>query len=153
MNKLQQKEKGAGFDNTWLVLASLFFSGSPVKGRTRFQKTIFLLKEVYGIPFDFDFKPYYYGPYSEQLSNAVSLLTALKLVEEHAEYLGMGITRYHYQITEKGKRYSEILQKSVKGDTLKTLRKLRNGVAEIGKLKTPELISKAKSLIRNQQVQ
>jgi len=141
-------EKEAGTDKILLILASLFYNNNSIRGRTKFQKIIFLLKEKYGISFDFEFKPYYYGPYSEELSDTLSLLTALKFLEEHAEHLGMGITRYDYRLTERGRRYFEMAQKDSRENTRKVIREIRKDIAQVNVLPTPELISKAKSLMK-----
>lgn len=144
-----KEEKGASTDKILLILASLFYNDSPIRGRTRFQKIVFLLKEKYGISFDFEFKPYYYGPYSEELSDTLSLLTALKFLEEHAEHFGMGMTRYDYRLTERGRRYFEAAQKDSKENTQKIISKIRKDIAQVNTLPTPELVSNAKSLMKS----
>lgn len=144
-----REEKGVAADKILLILASLFYSDSSIRGRTRFQKIVFLLKEKYGISFDFEFKPYYYGPYSEELSDTLSLLTALKFVEEDAEYLGMGITRYDYQLTQRGKRYFEAAQRDAREGTRRIIKKLGKDIMRVSLLPTPELISKAKALMKS----
>jgi len=142
-------EKGdKTLDNILLILASLFFHKKPIKGRTRFQKTIFLLKKKYRIPFDLNFIPYYYGPYSEELADLTSLLRALKLVEETTEYLGIGMIRYNYQLTEKGKKYFKRFQKNVGRETRGSIKELGKSVLEVSMLPTPDLISISKSLLK-----
>ena len=143
-----REEKGRTGDKILPLLASLFYYNSPIRGRTRFQKIVFLLKEKYGISFDFEFKPYYYGPYSEELSDTLSLLTALKLVEEDTEHLGVGITRYDYRLTEKGKKYFEIAQKEAREDTTLIIKKIRRDIIRVSGLQTPELVSRAKALMK-----
>jgi uncharacterized protein YwgA len=136
-------------DNILLILASLNFCKKPIKGRTRLQKMIFLLKEENGIPFDFEFRPYFYGPYSEQLSDFVHLLNALNLVEEETEYLGTGIVRYNYILTEKGKEYYMMFKEKAEKESEDVIEKLEKGVKAVCKLPTPELISKSKSIMRS----
>jgi uncharacterized protein YwgA len=145
---MQGKEKGATPNNILLILGSLSFYGKPIEGRTRLQKMAFLLKNKYGFPLNFDFKPYYYGPYSEELSDLVSLLRALGLAEEKTDYFGLGKIRYDYVLTEKGKEYFEKFSKASGKDTKQTIRKLRGCISELSLLSTPELISEAKSLMK-----
>jgi uncharacterized protein YwgA len=55
--------------------------GRKVVGRTRLQKTIKLLQRV-GLPTDYDYVLFFYGPYSEGLKSDLGLLEVLELVEE-----------------------------------------------------------------------
>jgi uncharacterized protein YwgA len=145
-------EKGEGkkiSDNVLLVLASMAFYKKPIEGRTRFQKIVYLLKKKFQMPFDFNFKPYYYGPYSEELSDLITFLTALKLVEEKTDYFGKGIIRYNYELTDKGKRYCEKFKESADRETLDDIKKLRKVVSELRTFPTARLISEAKSLMKN----
>jgi uncharacterized protein YwgA len=132
-----------------LLLATLSYNDKPIRGRTRFQKMIFLLKEKYKVPFSFKFKPYYYGPYSDDFADILSLLKALNLTEEKAEYVGVGATRYNYQLTDKGQKYVCRFIESAEGHEQEILRNLENDIREINQLQTPELISKAKALMAN----
>lgn len=143
----EEKEREI-LDNIFLVLSSLFLHKLPIKGRTRFQKTVFLLKRKYGIPFDFKFVPYYYGPYSEELAELISFLLALRLVKETTEYFGVGVVRYNYELTEKGKEYFAIFKKNAKRETLRAIQKLENKISKINTLSTPDLILESKSLMR-----
>jgi len=147
MRRKEKKEHVS--DNIMLILASLFFHKKPIKGRTRFQKTIFLLQRNYGVPFDFNFRPYYYGPYSEELSDMVFLLRALNFVEETTDYLGMGIIRYNYQLAEKGKKYFKMLENNAERDTRKTITNLEKKILKVSKLSTPDLISRSKLLVKS----
>lgn len=55
--------------------------GRKVVGRTRLQKTIKLLQRV-GLPTDYDYVLFFYGPYSEGLKSDLGLLEVLDLVQE-----------------------------------------------------------------------
>ena len=149
MTLLERGERKKISDNVLLVLASMAFYKKPIEGRTRFQKIVYLLKKKSQIPFDFNFKPYYYGPYSEELSDLITFLTALKLAEEKTDYLGKGIIRYNYELTDKGKRYFEKFKESADRETLNDIKKLRKVVSELRTFPTAKLISEAKSLMRN----
>jgi uncharacterized protein YwgA len=132
-----------------LLLATIAFNNKPIRGRTRFQKMIFLLKEKYKVPFSFKFKPYYYGPYSDDFAEILSLLKALNLTEEKAEYIGAGATRYNYQLTDKGQKYVCKFKENAGVEDREVLVELERDVLEINQLQTPELISKAKALMAN----
>jgi uncharacterized protein YwgA len=112
-----------------------------VQGRTRFQKTVCLLKYKYQIPFSFNFKSYYYGPYSEELADTLSLLQGTNLVEEVSEPINEGIVRYSYKLTERGEN---IIKSTSSTADRKFLSKMKKDIEEIQKIRTPELIALAK---------
>jgi uncharacterized protein YwgA len=145
---MRRKEKEDRPDNILLVLGSMLFYGKPIEGRTRLQKIVFLLKTKYGLPFDFDFKPYYYGPYSEELSDVISLLRALGFAEEKIDSLGLDKIRYDYFLTEKGKRYFEQFSRSREKNMEEVVEKLRRNISELSSCPTPKLILEAKSLMK-----
>lgn len=130
------------------LLLSLFYNRKAVKGRTRFQKTIYLLKHKYKIPFGFNFRQYYYGPYSDDLADTLSLLEAADLVKERGEMLGIDVVRYNYELTEKGQEFCRELASKVKKEVL--ARKLKESVEELHQIQTPELISLSKKIFELQ---
>jgi len=66
-----------------------------VDGRTRLQKTICLLQRL-GLPTDFSYTIFFYGPYSEDLHAESGLLKQLKIVEE--EEVQLTEDKIHYKI-------------------------------------------------------
>lgn len=69
------------------VVALVRLNGGRIVGKTRLQKTVYLLKSC-GIDLGFDFDYHHYGPYSEELSIASGDAVALKLmdIEWHNSY-------------------------------------------------------------------
>jgi hypothetical protein len=65
----------------WLAAVIAAHEGRRVLGRTRLQKTIQLLQRL-GLPTDYRFALFFYGPYSEGLVSDVRLLECLGLVRE-----------------------------------------------------------------------
>jgi uncharacterized protein YwgA len=65
-----------------------------VVGRTRLQKTIKLLQRV-GLPTDYDFVLFFYGPYSEGIMADLGLLEVLGLVVEEEHPSTHGGTPYY----------------------------------------------------------
>ncbi|HQP99835.1 MAG TPA: hypothetical protein PLY86_15370 [bacterium] len=53
-----------------------------IVGRTRLQKTIKLLQRL-GLPTDYSFMNYFYGPYSEGIQFDIGLLEEFGLIREH----------------------------------------------------------------------
>jgi uncharacterized protein YwgA len=134
-------------DDVLLVLATLFYRKGSLKGRTRFQKTVFLLKEKFDVPFTFKFRPYYFGPYSEDLTDLISVLEAVGVLDEMPQRLGIDIVRYNYKLTEKGKAYFRKFKGSAEKETLEKLEKLKENIIEINQMNTRDLISTAKALV------
>jgi uncharacterized protein len=62
------------------VTALVNLNGGRMVGKTRLQKTVYLLKEC-GIDLGFDFDYHHYGPYSEELSIASSDAVALGILK------------------------------------------------------------------------
>lgn len=56
-------------DQPTLITALINLNGGTLVGKTRLQKSVYLL-ESFGIELGFDFDYHHYGPYSEDLSNA-----------------------------------------------------------------------------------
>lgn len=56
-------------------------AGGEIVGRTRLQKVAYLL-ELAGLGVGFDFDYHHYGPYSEELADAVRVAKAFELISE-----------------------------------------------------------------------
>lgn len=65
----------------WLAGVIAAHTDRKVVGRTRLQKSIYLLQRT-GLPTDFAYSLHFYGPYSEGLNTGVRLVKQLGLVEE-----------------------------------------------------------------------
>ncbi len=89
--------------NIFLLLSMFHFTNQrKIEGRKRLQKLVCILKHGREVPFSFNFKPYYYGPYSEELTDAVDTLVGLGLLAEKKELLSSGISKYVYELTPQG---------------------------------------------------
>ncbi|TXT55446.1 MAG: hypothetical protein BAJATHORv1_40359 [Candidatus Thorarchaeota archaeon] len=115
-----------------------------IEGRTRFQKLIFLLKKEKKIHFNFEFTPYYYGPYSHELSEYIGFLVSFGLIEESRTQLSDSIDRYDYELTEKGKEFF-IQLKSKR--SLEEFESIEEYVSEIINVPTCELVTLAKEIM------
>ena len=127
-----------------LLLLLLRLYEKPIRGRTRFQKIVCVLKEKFGVPFGYNFRSYYYGPYSKELTDSLSLLQGTNLVNETTDVLGVGIVRHNYELTEKGKEMAEKIISKI--EDKKFLKEFEKNLSEIQQIPTPELISLSKKL-------
>lgn len=112
-----------------------------IEGRTRIQKEVCLLKFKSKIPFTFNYKSYYYGPYSEELSETINTLVGVKLLKEIITSVGYNSYRYDYSLTKQGEElFKRICPKS------NSLRQLRQEVKAFESIETPSLVSLAKAV-------
>ena len=67
--------------------------GRQIVGRTRLQKTVKLLQRV-GLPTNYDYVLFFYGPYSEGVKSDLGLLEVLRLVDEEPNLSADGTIYY-----------------------------------------------------------
>lgn len=95
------------------------------------------------IPFTFSFIPYYYGPYSEDLSETVDSLCGTQAIKEERKELPSGIYQYNYTIDEKGKNMLE--------NHINELGEIRRNfdttIEELREFITPDLVTLSKELL------
>ena len=99
-----------------LVILTLSYSDrGMIAGRTLLQKTLYFLNEKLGL--GIDFIPYYYGPYSAEVTEVISSLKATGIVEEKVETFSpfnFNVTfeprRYIYQLTKIGSEVASLIE-------------------------------------------
>lgn len=119
--------------------------GHRIRGRTRLQKIVFLLEEQ-GINFEYEFKPYLYGPYSATLKNNLSVLVELGMVNEESEEIefdGVVHDRYAYSLTEEGRSIAD----RIEGSFPETSRRLGELVENIQDMSTGSLVLSSKYIM------
>ena len=127
-----------------LLIAVIGLHGSETKGRTRIQKEICILKHKDKIPFGLEFKSYYYGPYSSELTSAMDTLVSTGLLEQTTTRLGVDVFRYDYVLTKQGKRLLDATEKKLKKTHPKWLSRISNRVRELDEMPIPQLVLLAK---------
>ncbi|MGE5578460.1 MAG: hypothetical protein ACM3WU_00320 [Bacillota bacterium] len=71
-----------------------------VPGRTILQKIVYFCSVI--LKLEVDYFPHYYGPYSEEVSQAVKSLSALGFISESKHMTNTGLWGYDYQLTKDG---------------------------------------------------
>jgi len=127
-----------------ILLLQMMNTHGEILGRKRLQKIVFLLKNEHKAPFSFTFRPYFYGPYSAQLSKHIDALIKHRLISERRAPVGSMIYRYDYIITEKGKEYLTTNIASL-NSAVKSI--LNDNTIEMKDEPTHFLVSKSKSLM------
>jgi uncharacterized protein YwgA len=77
----------------WLAAVIAAHEGRRVVGRTRLQKTVKLLQRL-GLPTDYRYSIFFYGPYSEGVFGDVQVLQQMGLISEQEHQSGEGATPY-----------------------------------------------------------
>lgn len=131
--------------NIFLLLTMFYFTNQKkIEGRKRLQKLVCILKHGRDIPFSYNFKPYYYGPYSEELTDTVDTLVGLGLLKEEKEILNSGIAKYVYELTPQG---NEKIEESVKNiQTGIDIEKFQALTKELESKSTEDLVLESKSV-------
>ena len=124
-----------------LLLCLFRDSGGLIEGRKRLQKIVCTMKYKNKIPFSFEFRRYFYGPYSEELADIVDSMVGTGLLKERSELLGPDIVQYIYQLSDKGK---ELAERTVNVLDKKLVTKLQKSSEEINEIPTSELVSLSK---------
>jgi len=78
-------------------------------GKIKIQKLIYFLQMVFEVPFGYDYKMHYYGPYSEELNDDLVVMQVNNIVNVEADPAGYG---YHIMPgSEKTTAMNEVLEK------------------------------------------
>lgn len=126
-------------DRYLMPLYMLYFTDGEIKGRTRFQKLIFLTKENSSPKVEITFTPLFYGPFSRDLMDTIEAHIKEGFITEAFEEGTNGII-YIYKLTDNGKSVvEESLKKGLLDDQIKT--KITEIASEFGKKPLNELIA------------
>lgn len=106
----------------WLAGVIYAHPEHQVVGRTRLQKTIRLLQRL-GLPTDYSYQLYFYGPYSDAVLSAVQLLEQLGLIEEQQQINLSGDPYYILKAHSKAeldgiKKFQKHINKMVAADAV-----------------------------------
>lgn len=127
-----------------LLITTIGLHRYGVKGRTRIQKEMCILKHRDNVSMSFDFKSYYYGPYSSELSDIIDSLVAIDLLEQSTVELGLGVYRYDYELTEQGVRLFSTIKEELKKNAPELLIELEGNVRKLEEMPIPDIVSLAK---------
>ncbi|MCC6575009.1 MAG: hypothetical protein IT462_14625 [Planctomycetes bacterium] len=100
-------------DFRWLAAVIAAHKNGEVVGRTRLQKTVWLLQRL-GLPTEYSYMIHFYGPYSEGLHAEVGLLENLGIVEESPMMTRGGEPYFVAKVTQRKGLPVEQLDERVK---------------------------------------
>jgi uncharacterized protein len=99
IEKVQKLTEEAVVDRQKKFLLEFFAGLGEVDGRTKLQKIVFLGQQELGLKKIFDFNEYYYGPYSEELTDILEQLIRsgdiIENIEMHDDYV-----KYTYHLSK-----------------------------------------------------
>jgi len=106
-------------------------------GETHIQKAAYLLRELFGVPFDFDFILYKHGPFSFELRDELSAMRSDRLIDRETQPAPYGP---RIVATERGRQLEERFQRTMSryGDYVEWVvnRVGDRGVVELERLAT-----------------
>ncbi|MFH1418082.1 MAG: hypothetical protein ABII12_07360 [Planctomycetota bacterium] len=99
------------------VHLALFAIGGEVKGKTKLQKTVFFLGIMTNHLDDLGYRPHFYGPYSNDVAEAIGRLKAIGFVDQNIvgggsmDERGFERRRYDYRLSDDGRMIAEAKKK------------------------------------------
>jgi len=127
-----------------LLIAFFGSYNSKVRGRTRIQKDVCILKYRDKIPFNFEFESHYYGPYSSELADTINTLVAAGLLKQNVTRLSPDIRRYDYALTEEGKEMLQRVKVALRQEEPVLLEQLVRKTGKLKQLSIPQAIALSK---------
>jgi uncharacterized protein YwgA len=132
------------------VLLALFAVGGKIRGKTKLQKTVYFLGLMTGHLDDLGYRAHYYGPYSDDVADAVNRLRSVGFVEQSAagcgaiDRSGFEVCRYDFSLTDDGKQIAEA-KAAEKPDFWKKLQRAVTALDKAGNLDYVRLSIAAKT--------
>jgi uncharacterized protein YwgA len=129
-------------DATDFVLLALHAVGGEIQGKTKLQKTVYFLGLMTGHLDDLGYRAHYYGPYSDDVADAVDRLRSVEFVGQSVvgggavNRLGFEVCRYDYALTGDGKQIAE----AKATDRPKFWRKLQRAVKTLRHAGNPDYV-------------
>ena len=99
-----------GYD---FVHLSFLAVGGDINGKTKLQKTVYFLGVMTDALPDLGYRAHFYGPYSQEVTDAVSRLRSLHFVDQNvvrigaADAGGFEVARFDFHLNERGKSVAE----------------------------------------------
>jgi uncharacterized protein YwgA len=89
-------------------------SGMPSLGKTKLQKSLYFLQESLDVPLGFDFVMYHYGPYSQDINNVLTEMSAHDKIRMsgylHGDWVGYQIQPNEEENITLPSKYAEQIE-------------------------------------------
>jgi uncharacterized protein YwgA len=101
-------------DSKDFVLLATLAMGGEIRGKTKFQKTVYFLGLMTGCLDDLGYRAHFYGPYSDEVADAMGWLRTIGAADltissgGAVDHSGFEVRRYDYRLNEGGKQFAEV---------------------------------------------
>ena len=126
----------------FLILLRNIRDDYSIKGRTKIQKIMFILKNEFDLPHNFNYFLYTHGPYSIALQNEIDTLATLGLVNETAMRAQNYLT-YKYSLTRQGQEVAESIIGDLSNPATETIAKMTERARELDEERLEQVIETA----------
>jgi predicted HTH domain antitoxin len=110
-----------------VILMLLFVDGTPIKGKTWFQKEVFLISKLdEQIQEEIEFKPHNYGPHSYEAEDALENLEEESLIEI--------IGNSEIRLTSEGEKVAKLLKKEFSNKNLNFYKEIKDFLNDLSKM-------------------
>lgn len=94
------------------VTLTLLAAGGEIQGKTKLQKTVFVLGAMLDCLDDLGFRPWFYGPYSDDVNAALVWLKTIGAIDQNVsswgcDRSGFEVRRFDFRLNEQGRRFAE----------------------------------------------
>jgi uncharacterized protein YwgA len=94
------------------VTLTLLAVGGEIGGKTKLQKTVYFLGLMADCSEDLGYRAHFYGPYSDEVANAVTWLKTIGAIDQNitswgCDPSGFEARRYDYRFNDQGRRFAE----------------------------------------------
>src|SRR5260221_507568 len=98
-------------DANEFTLLALLASGAEIQGKTKLQKTVYFLGALTGNLSELGYRPWFYGPYSDDVDAAVTWMKTIGAVDQSVsawgqDRSGFEVRRYDFRLNEQGKKFA-----------------------------------------------
>lgn len=84
-------------------IISAIVNEHPGLGKTAMMKYIYLLQEVYKVPFGYEYSIYTYGPYSSTVMEDIDYADNIDIINVERQVYDSGISGYHITLSKEPK--------------------------------------------------
>lgn len=103
-------------DTADFLTLALLAAGGEIEGKTKLQKTVYFLGLLSGRHEDLGFRPHFYGPYSDDVADAILQLKTIGAVDQNVtdwgfDRSGFEVKRYEYRLNDAGRKFANAVAK------------------------------------------
>lgn len=99
-------------DTRDFVALTLLANGGEIHGKTKLQKLVYFVGVLTSTLKELGYRAHFYGPYSDDVANAVGQLKAVGVIDQNVSdwgYVrsGFEVKRYDFRLTDAGNQFAQ----------------------------------------------